>query len=155
MSQSEDRERYSEDLQEVADILRERCPALGPLELDRIKRRTMSSARRSIPSQRRGFSLRSRLVAFLTVGMLALGAGTAIAGFVNFGGGFSGYFDGGSASYHQYRPPCKYGYNFGNDRKCHAAPPGQYYWHFIHGWCWIPNGNGGFTWGYGNGWVFE
>jgi len=100
--------------------------------------------------------MRSRLVALLTVGMLILGTGSAMAGFFDFGGGFSGFFDNDNAAFHQYKfhPPCKTGWYFGYDDKCHIGPPGHY-WHFIHGWCWIPDGNGGFTWGFGNGWVYQ
>ncbi len=97
--------------------------------------------------------MRSRFIAFLTAGMLVLGSGTAIAGFCDFGGGYGGYFNGGnSASYHQYRPPCKTTYYYGNDSKCHSAPRGHS-WHYTHGWCWLENGHGGYKWGYGNGWV--
>jgi hypothetical protein len=152
MSRSHNEERFPDDLQEVAERLRDQRPALTPLELDRVKLRAMSGARRSSPSQRKGFFMRSRFVAFLTAGMLVLGSGTAIAGFCDFGGGYGGYFNGKSASYHQYRPPCKTSYYYGNDSKCHTAPRGHY-WHYTHGWCWIENGHGGFKWGYGNGWV--
>jgi len=86
--------------------------------------------------------------------MLALGTGSAIAGFFEYGGGYSGFIDNGSAGWHQYRPPCKSGWYFGTDGKCHQCPHGHY-WHWIHGWCWLPNGHGGFTWGFGNGWSFE
>ncbi len=97
--------------------------------------------------------MRSRLVVALTVVMLAVGSGSAMAGFVDFGGGFGGFFDDNNAGYHQYKPPCQDDYYF-SAGKCQHGPPG-YYWHFIHGWCWIPNANGGFTWGYGNGWSFQ
>lgn len=164
MSQSDSHQPFSKDLQEVADVLRERRSALKPLELDRIKLRAMSSARRSTTSSTKGFSMRSRLkgysmrsrlIAFLTAGMLVVGSGSAMADFFNWGGGFGGYFDfGGSASYHQYRPPCKDGYGFGDDHHCHIGPPGQHHhFHFIHGFCWISDGHGGYNWGYGDGWV--
>src|SRR5450755_1088656 len=115
MSRSHDGECFPDDLQEVVEQLREERPSLTPLELDRVKLRAMSSARRSTSAQQKGFSMRPRLVAVLTVGMLAVGSGSAIAGFFDFGGGYGGYGDGGSASYRQYRPPCKRGENFGND----------------------------------------
>ena len=100
--------------------------------------------------------MRSRLVAFLTVGTLALSGGTAMAGFFDFGGGFGGFFDHGeSAGYHQYKPPCKPGWGFGDDHHCHIGPPGHF-WHFIHhGWCWLSDGHGGFKWGLGDGWAVE
>jgi len=157
MSPSEDHEPFSEDVQEVADVLRERRPSLEPLELDQIKLRAMSGARRSASSHQGRFSIRSRLVAVLTVGMLALGTGSAVAGFFDFGGGYSGSSDGASASWHQYRPPCKPGWGYGDDRHCHYGPPGHhhYYWHYKHGWCWRSDGHGGYKWGYGDGWVYE
>ena len=68
------------------------------------------------------------------------------------GGGYGGYFNGSSASYHQYRPPCKTRDYYGRDSKCHKAPRGHN-WHYTHGWCWLENGHGGFKWGYGNGWA--
>lgn len=155
MSRSHNEERFPDELQEVVDLLREERPALTPLELDRVKLRAMSGARRSARSRRKRFSMRSRTVTILTVGMLAVGSGTAIAGFCNFGNGYGGYFNGNSASYHQYRrPPCKTGYDTGKNGKCQKAPPGHN-WHWIHGWCWIPNNSGGYNWGYGNGWCWE
>ena len=156
MSPSEDHERFSEDLQEVADVLREQRPELEPLELDRIKLRAMSGARPSTSSQRKGFAMRSRLVAFLTVGALALSGGTAMAGFFNWGDGFSGFFDQhDDASHHQYKPPCKPGWGYGDDHHCHSGPPGHHEWHFKHGWCWLQDGHGGFKWGIGDGWVYD
>ncbi len=152
MSRSEDHERLPEDLQEVADVLRERRPSLEPLELDRIKLRAMSGARRSASSRQGRFSARSRLVAFLTVAMLALGTGSALAGFFDFGGGYTGYGDGGSASWHQYRPPCRDGYGYASG-KCY--PNHNHHWYYRLGWCWLPNGHGGYTWGYGYGWCYE
>src|SRR5271165_2168097 len=119
MSRSQHEERFPPEFQEVAEQLRDARPALTPLELDRVKLRAMSSARRSAASRQGGFAMRSRLVALLTVGALVLGSGTAIAGFVDFGGGYGGYFNGGSASYHQYRPPCERYSEYGNDRRCH------------------------------------
>jgi hypothetical protein len=154
MSRSQDEECFPDDLQEVVEQLREERPSLTPLELDRVKLRAMSSARRSTSAQHKGFSMRSRLVAVLTVGMLAVGSGSAIAGFFDFGGGYGGYGDGGSASYHQYRPPCQRGENFGNDRRCHKDDHHRD-WHFKHGWCWIEDGHGGYKWGYGNGWEYS
>jgi len=152
---SENHERLPGDVEQVADRLREQRPELNPLDLDRIKLRAMSGARGHAPPQQGRF-FKSRLIAFLTVGALVLGGGTAVAGFFDWGDGYSGYFDtNDSAAWHQYKPPCKHGYSFGNDRKCHPGPPGNHYWHFRRGWCWLPDGHGGYKWGYGNGWVYE
>src|ERR1039458_5188764 len=121
MSRSHNEERFSDDLQGVADVLRDQRPALTPLELDRVKLRAMSGARRST-SPRKGFFMRSRLTALLTVGFLAAGTGGALA---TFGGGDFGFGGdhGGSASWHQYRPPCDRGFSFGDDHHCHPIPP--------------------------------
>jgi hypothetical protein len=114
-------ERCSDDLQEVADALRDRRPTLEPLELDRIKLRAMSGARRST-SPRKGLFMRSRMTTLLTVGFLTLGTGSALAlcGGGGFGFGFGG--QGGSASYHQYRPECPTGYEF-SGHGCRKIPP--------------------------------
>ena len=69
--------------------------------------------------------MRSRLTALLTVGILALGTGGALAG---FGGDFgSGSNQGGSAGFHEYRCDrehdqrcrCDHGFSFGRDGRCH------------------------------------
>ena len=137
-------------------MLRAQRPQLQPLELDGIKLRAMSGARRSTqstPSRQKGFFMRTRLATFLTVGALALSGGTAAACFIDFGGGYGGFFGGGSSSYWQYRPPCPTGWNMGFNGKCAKAPP-TFFWYWVfHQFCWIPNNHGGFTWGYGNGWV--
>ena len=88
MNHSDNHDHFSE----VADMLREQRPAApASTGLSRIKLRAMSGARRS--TQKKGVSvMRSRMVAFLTVGMLALGTGSAAACVFNFGGGFSGVF---------------------------------------------------------------
>ena len=155
MSNSDNHERLSEDLQAVADLLRTRRPELEPLELDRVKLRAMSGARRST-SRQKGLHMRSRLIAFLTVGMLALGTGTATAGLLNLGG-LTSILGGGttqSASYNQYAPPCPIFFTY-NGSGCSFDPLG-FVWEFVeHVFCWISNGHGGFTWGLGNGWVLK
>ena len=99
--------------------------------------------------------MRSRLVAFLTVGMLALGTGSAVAGFSSSGGGLSG-----SSGERQRRlpgvqkPPCKDHEHFGDDHKCHKDDGRDHHWQHEHGWCWLEDGHGGFKWGYGDGWVY-
>ena len=143
-------------LRDVAERLREERPELGSLELDRIKLRAMGGARRSTPSTKRGLFVRSRLVVLLTVAMLAVGTGSAMAGiFFNFGGGFCGFLDYLPSSGAQYKipPPCKEKYEWVVN-KCVLGPPGHY-WHYILGFCWIPNGHGGWTWGFGSGWLWE
>ena len=124
MSPSEDHERFSEDLQEVAEVLRERRPQLGPLELDRIKLRAMSGASRSSSSRQGGFSMRSRMTTLLTVGFLAVGTGGALALSGGGGGLGLGGDHAGSASYHQYRPKCDR--HNRDKRHCHPkCPPHQ------------------------------
>ncbi len=139
----------------MAEALRERRPELEPLELDRIKLRAMSGARRSSSSQKGGFSMRSRLVAILTVGMLALGTGSAVAVFSGSDGGLSGSSGNGSAGWWEYKkPPCKDHEHFGDDHKCHRDDHGDHHWMHVHGWCWLEDGHGGFKWGYGDGWAY-
>jgi hypothetical protein len=120
MSRSHREERLDDDLQEVADELRDRRPTLDPLALDAIKLRAMSSARRSTSSPAKGFFMRSRLTTVLTVAFLSLmtGGALAVAGGEDFGLG-SG--DGTSAACTQYRP----GNGFGDKNHCHTGPPGQ------------------------------
>ena len=103
MSPSRHEERFPDDLQEVADQLRGQRPALGPLELDRVKLRAMSGTRRSAPSRNGGAFMRSRLTALVTVAFLAVGTGGALAMWGGGGLGFGGVHA-GSASFHQYRP---------------------------------------------------
>jgi hypothetical protein len=154
MSQTNDHERFSEDLSEVADALRSDRQVLQPLELDRIKLRAMSGARRS--TQQKGVSvMRSRMVGILTAGMLVLGTGTAAATVFNFGGGFLGVFgsQSESAAYSQYRPPCLPFFTPAANGQCVFDPLG-FVWKFIeNAFCWQSNGHGGFIWAKGNGWV--
>src|SRR5271155_1136271 len=132
-------ERRSDDLQGVADALRDRRPTLEPLELDRIKLRAMSGASRSTSrrstSPRKGLLMRSRMTTLLTVGFLTLGTGGALAlcggGGFGFGGG-----RGGSTSFHQYRPECPTGYEF-SGHGCRKIPPPKcgYGYEFVGGQC--------------------
>ncbi len=95
------------------------------------------------------------MVAFLTVGMLALGTGTAAACVFNFGGGFTGVFgsQSESAAYHQYRPPCLPFFTPAANGQCVFDPLG-FIWEFVENtFCWQSNGHGGFVWAKGNGWI--
>ena len=133
MSQSEDHERFSEDLNEVATRCAAGVQSFSLWSSTRIKLRAMSGARRS--TQQKGVSvMRSRMVAFLTVGMLALGTGTAAACVFNFGGGFSGVFgtEAESAAYHQYRPPCPPFFRPGANGQCQFDPLG-FIWKWVEG----------------------
>lgn len=110
---------FSDDLQEVAGMLRDRRPALDPLALDRVKLRAMSRVRRSTSQRRKGFFMRSRLTTAVTIGFLTLGTGGAMA--LAGGGHFGGFGGGGdgSASFHQYRE-CDHGKGRGGDHECHG-----------------------------------
>src|ERR1700686_1536926 len=109
-------EHFSEDLQKVADVLREGRPTLDPLALDRVKLRAMSAARRSTSSTHKGSFMKSRITALVSVGFLILGTGGTMA----LAGGDGGGSSGGSASFHQYRPPCEHGKGRGDDHECHG-----------------------------------
>jgi hypothetical protein len=92
-----------DDPQEVADMLRNGRPRLDPLAFDRIKLRTMSAMQRSTAQRRKGPFMGPRLTAFVTAAFLAMGTGGALA--LSGTGATSG-----SASFHQYRPPCPPGF---------------------------------------------
>jgi hypothetical protein len=106
MSRSHKEERFADDLQQVAEVLRDQRATLDPLALDAIKLRAMSRAHRSTSSRQKGFFMRSRLTTVLTIAFLSLGTGGALAmvGGVDFGLGGD---HGSSASFSQYRtgPP--------------------------------------------------
>jgi hypothetical protein len=119
MSRSRRDEAFPDDLLEVAELLRDERPTLDPLALDAVKLRAMSRARRSTPSRRKGFLLRSRLTMLLTVAFLGLGTGGALALVGGGGLGLLGGHGGGSASFSQYRD-CDHGIGKGKDRECHG-----------------------------------
>src|SRR5271165_4405412 len=112
MSRPHNEERFSDDLQEVADVLRDQRPTLTPLQLDRVKLRAMSGARRSASSRDKGFFMRTRLTTGLTVAFLAIGTGGALAWFNGGGSGYGGDGGGGSAGFHQYRSGCRHDEDF-------------------------------------------
>jgi len=109
-------EHFSEDLQKVADVLRDGRPTLDPLALDRVKLRAMNGARRSTSSTHKGSFMKSRITALASVGFLMLGTGGTMA----LAGGDGGGSSAGSASFHQYRPPCDHGKGRGGDHECHG-----------------------------------
>ena len=103
-----------DDLQDTARSLRDQRPALEPLELDQIKLRAMSGARRKKGSGF-GAGTRSRATAFLTVAFLTVGTGGALA--LHGGKGVESGSN-HSASYHVYKCRGKLsGY------KCIPVPP--------------------------------
>lgn len=109
-------EHFSEDLQKVADVLRDERPTLDPLALDRVKLRAMNGAHRSTSSTHKGSFMKSRITALVSVGFLMLGTGGTMA----LAGGDGGGSSAGSASFHQYRPPCEHGKGRGEDHECHG-----------------------------------
>jgi hypothetical protein len=140
MSSKNGEERFPDDVQHVADLLREQRPELEPLELDRIKLRAMSAGRPAAPA-RRGLLARSRVTAVLTAGFLVVGTGGALAlcGGTGFYHGGNGQQGGGNAGYeeqkncgpHSYKPcpkapppppNCKKGYAL-SGYKCVPPPP--------------------------------
>lgn len=116
MSNRHREERFTDDLQEVAELLHDQRPELDPLALDRVKLRAMSAARRTSSMRDRGFFMRSRLTTLLAAAFLTLGTGGALA---LAGGGGSGHHDGGSASFSQYRT-CEHGNGNGGNNECHG-----------------------------------
>lgn len=98
MTRSSKEERFPEDLQWAADMLRDQRPSLDPLKLDQIKLRAMRRAT-SDSSRHRGLSMRSRLTTLLAAGFLVIGTGGAFALDGGLGGGGK---HGGSASFNQY-----------------------------------------------------
>jgi hypothetical protein len=114
MSQNRE-ELFSDDLQGVADVLRNQRPRLDPLMLEQIKRTAISDSRQS-PSRNKGSFMRQRLTTAIAVGFLAIGAGGTMA----LAGGNGEGSSGGSASFHQYRPPCEHGKGRGEDHECHG-----------------------------------
>jgi hypothetical protein len=119
MSTTNKEERFADDLEQVAELLRDQRPTLDPVALDTVKLRAMSRARRPASSLVKGLFMRSRLTTILTVGFLSIGTGGALAvvGGAHFGLGG----DDGSASCEQYRP----GNGYGDKNHCHTGPPGQ------------------------------
>jgi hypothetical protein len=113
MSHSHEDERFSDDLQHVADVLRDGRPTLDPLALDRVKLRAMSAASRPGASQHKGSFVKQRLTTLITVGFLILGTGGTLA-LAGVGGGSGA----GSASFNQYKPPCVHGKGLGVPNEC-------------------------------------
>src|SRR5436190_880517 len=75
------RERIPQDLRKIAELLEERRPEAGPLELDRIKLRAQAARRRPalLIGKGNGF-MRSRVVTLLIVtGLLGGGTGAMAA----------------------------------------------------------------------------
>jgi hypothetical protein len=144
---------HFEGLSNVEDALRRQRPTAEPLELDQIKLRAITKARKS--PRTRGFAMRSRLAAVLTCAFVGLGTTGAIAWSGNQGGGGS---HGGSGGYEQYRPPCHDGSNW-DGHGCHRDHHhGHGHWQYGHheGWDWngssyqYSNGNGN-SWYYTEG----
>src|SRR5436853_4445111 len=86
-----------DELQEVAERLRENRYEASPLELDEIKMRTMARAR---SSRKEGTFVKSRSIAVvLALALMAGGTGGVLA--TSGGGG-----NGNSAAKSQYKPGC-------------------------------------------------
>lgn len=116
MSKSHREERFADDFDEVAGLLRDRRPELDPLALDRVKLRAMSAAKRSSSLKEKGLFMRSRLTTLLAAAFLTLGTGGALA---LAGGGGSGHQGDDNASFSQYRT-CDHGKGKGGDHECHG-----------------------------------
>jgi hypothetical protein len=150
--------------QDTIDLLERNRPELAPLELDQLKLRTLSRARKP---RRSGHAGRTRITAALTALMLMVGTGTAAACFGGWGDGFAfGFGDWGhSAGQQQYRPPCDKNQVFDGhgcepictwffQRNCYRGHLAD--WVFVYRtWCWLDDGRGGYRWGFGNGWNYQ
>ena len=106
MNPSDSEHSHPEELNELVDLLREQRPELEAHELDRIKLRAMTRARRGTPRKGAGLVVRTRMTALLTTAFVALGTGGAFA----WGGGLKvldvSSSKSKSASFEQYHPPC-------------------------------------------------
>jgi hypothetical protein len=123
-----------EDLGEVAELLSDQRPEADPIQLDRIKRRALSSRRRQgvIPRKGNGFMKKPALSLLLVVGMLGGGTGAlAAVGGVPVDLPFQASSHGNGASNSQYCPPTSQNpgalkqpgiTNCGNPK--HKVPPG-------------------------------
>jgi hypothetical protein len=118
MSTSDTGQGLGDELQSLADALRDRRPELDALALDRVKLRAFARARRAAPRRKKELFMRSRLTTVLTVVFLSAGTGGALA---VAGGHVLGSDSSGSASCEQYRP----GNGYGDKNHCHTGPPGQ------------------------------
>jgi len=112
----------SDDLQQIADLLRDRRPTLeqqSPETLDslavqRVRRRVMSTADRRASRHVRSF-MKPRLTTLLTAGFLTLGTGETLA----LAGGNGDSNDPSSASFNQYRTECPAGFVLVGNSECH------------------------------------
>jgi hypothetical protein len=112
----------SDDLQQIADLLRDRRPTLEPqspqtldsLAVQRVRRRVMSSAGRPSSRHVRAF-MKPRLTTLLTAGFLTLGTGETLA----LAGGNGDSSDRSSASFNQYRTECPAGFVLIGSSECH------------------------------------
>jgi hypothetical protein len=138
-----------EGLERIEEVLRQERATAEPLELDRIKVRAMSQAKRAPRAGVRGVWARSRMVTVLTTMVVAFGTPTALA---VCGGGGGGGSQGGSGGYGQYGPPPCDGNHYWDGSHC-RVPPHHYSWHWFFGDCWQWNGHSYF-WGRGWGWGY-
>jgi hypothetical protein len=112
----QDPERLPDDLREVDERLRAHKPEVSPLELDRVKLRTMARASRaSTSSIGRTTFMRSKLVTMMLVLGLAISGGTA--GVIAGGDGGKGK----GADKGEYKP----GKGCGDKNHTHTGPPGN------------------------------
>ena len=111
---------HKEELEGVAQRLRNERPEASPLQLDQIKTSAMSRAKAG--TRRRSAGARRLATAGLTIGLLAAGTGGVIAG------GDGGHHSGGStsASATQYGTECSIINGSGNVGNGNGAESGNY-----------------------------
>jgi hypothetical protein len=110
-------DRLPEELNDVAERLRQNRAEMNPLELDRVKLQVKAQASRtpqSVWRPRRGTPMKSRVV---TLALTALLIGGTTAGGIAASGGNGN----GSSAQSQYRP----GLGCGDQNHIHTGPPGN------------------------------
>jgi hypothetical protein len=110
-------DRLPDELNDVAERLREQRAEMSPLELDSMKQRVRARQSSTSPSAwrpRRGTSMKSRLV---TLALTALLIGGTTAGGIAASGGNGN----GNSADSQYRP----GLGCGDQNHIHTGPPGN------------------------------
>jgi hypothetical protein len=136
-------DRIPDELQDVADLLREQRTEFSPLELDRIKVRAMGGASKATPNwvPRKGWGMRTRVLTLMIAAVVF--GGTVAGGIAGGGGGYGdnageGQYgcddDGGHGDFHSRGT---------KDRRCDRDHGGEGHHHHHH---WRNGGPHGYQW---------